>query len=170
MIHVQLTVECTAVGYFQGNWLHKTEKIPRAHTLQGLALVLVTDSRQESALLSPRPGGWGQGIWWSFQCLQPWEGTPGKTSCILMVSSCVTHVALWAPALGSAHLGSKMDKTHEPGTQVQSRGASNVCPSLLRTEAGESAVLGWGTLERHPPLIRKMRKASWMVGERHAMN
>ena len=40
--------------------------------------------------------------------------------------------------VGSAHLVSRMDKTHEPCTQVQSGEASVVFPSVLRTEAGKS--------------------------------
>lgn len=49
---------------------------------------LIIGSRQESALLSLGPGGWGQGVWWSFQYQHPWEGTPGKPR-VLMVSFCV---------------------------------------------------------------------------------
>lgn len=89
MINVQSTVACTAVGCFQGKCLHKTKKIHGAYTLQGLVLVFIIDSKQESALLSPGPGGWGQGIQWSFQYQHPWEGTPCKTSHVLLVSFCV---------------------------------------------------------------------------------
>lgn len=40
--------------------------------------------------------------------------------------------------VGSVYLVSRMDKTHEPRTQVQSGEASVVFPSVLRTEAGKS--------------------------------
>lgn len=89
MINVQSTVACTAVGYFQGKCLHKSKKIHGAYILHGLALVLVIDGRQKLALLSLGPGGWGQGVWRSFQCQRPWEGTPCKTSSLLLVSFCV---------------------------------------------------------------------------------
>lgn len=86
MINVQSTVACTAVGYFQGKCLHKSKKIHSAYTLHGLALALVTDGRRELALLPLGPGGWGQGVWWSFQCQHHWGGTPCKTSSVLVVS------------------------------------------------------------------------------------
>lgn len=76
-------------------------------------------------------------------------------------------MALWAH---SAHLVSRMDEIQEPRIQVQSGEASDVFPSVLRTEAGESAILGLGIMQRSPPLIRKMRKASLKVSEMHGMN
>ena len=84
-----------------------------------------------------------------------------------IVFSCVIHVALWAH---SAHLVSRMDKIQEPHIQVQSGEASDVFPSVLSTESGESAILGLGIMQRSPPLIRKLRKASSKVSKMHGMN
>lgn len=136
MINVQSTVECTAVGYFQGKWLHKTKRIHGTNTLQGLPSVLVLDSGQETALLSLR--AWRMGIWWLevLSMSASWEGTCCTTSCVVMVSSCVTHVALWVSgsSLRLSSLGIQ-ERQNTRAWYFQSRRASSVFTSVPRMEA-----------------------------------